>query len=261
MADFLRLIQNENMKIYRRVRTWVMLAIVFFIPLALALGGLALDSSPNMWTYVQIDISAMGWLITTFAVVIAADIVAGEFSGGTIKLLLIRPWSRSKILLAKYIALLLFLLLFLTAFYLFSLLVNGVLFGFGGGTEVLPADGDERSPLAYITAYYGFRLIEMIVTVTMAFMISSVFRSSALAIGLSIAMMFGGNIMSAILALVDKPWVDYILFMNYGLASYLNGGTPIAGRPLAFSLAVLAGYWAIFVALSWYVFHRRDVAD
>lgn len=260
MTDFLRLIQNENMKIYRRVRTWVMLAVTLLIPLAIAIGALALDNRPSMWTYAQIDIYATSWLISTFAVVIAADIVAGEFSSGTIKLLLIRPWTRSKILLSKYIALLLFVLLFLAAFFLFSLLVNGLLLGFDDGSNILPADSKWRSAFAYVASYYGFRLIEIIVTVTLAFMISTVFRSSSLAIGLSILMLLGGSILSALLSLINKPWVDYILFMNFGLAAYLDGGTPITGRPLGFSLAVLGGYYAIFIALSWYVFHRRDVA-
>lgn len=260
MFEFLKLVQNENMKIYRRARTWVMLAIVLLIPLGIAIGALTLDNAPSMWRYTQVDIIVASWLISTFAVVVAADIVAGEFSSGTIKLLLIRPWTRSKILLSKYIALLLFVLFFLAAFFLFSLLVNGVLLGFSGGEEVMPADGGQRSPLAWLSGYFGFRLIEIVVTVTLAFMISTVFRSSALAIGLSVFMLFGGSILSSILSLIDKPWVDYILFMNFGLAAYLDGGTPIDGRPLGFSLAVLAGYYVIFIALSWSVFSRRDVA-
>ena len=109
-------------------------------------------------------------------------------------------------------------------------------------------------------SYYGLNLIQIIVTVTMAFMISTVFRSGALAIGLSIFLLLGGNMMAALLSLLDKPWVDYMLFMNYGLSTYVSGGTPIPDRPFGFSLAVLAGYYVIFIALSWYVFRRRDVA-
>lgn len=259
MADFLGLIRNENMKIYRRARTWIMLAITLLIPVMIAAGALSLDDKPNLWEYTRLDIMVTSWLISTFVVVIAADIVAGEFASGTIKLLLIRPWSRSNILLSKYIALLLCVLFFLAAFFLVSLLANLALTGLAGGE--FTSGKPWREELGYILAHYGFRLIEIIVTVTMAFMISSVFRSGALAIGLSIFMLLGGSILSGILLFIDKPWVDYILFMNFGLASYLDGGTPIPGRPLGFSLAVLAGYYAIFIALSWFVFHRRDVAS
>ncbi|MFD2875395.1 ABC transporter permease [Paenibacillus rhizoplanae] len=56
----------------------------------------------------------------------AADSVAGEFTWGTIKLLLIRPWSRSKILLSKYISLV-----------IFSLVSTGVLILFGYGSAFI----------------------------------------------------------------------------------------------------------------------------
>ncbi len=50
-------------------------------------------------------LSAAGLIImvTLFTVIIAGDMVAGEFTWGTIKLLLIRPASRAKILLSKYL--------------------------------------------------------------------------------------------------------------------------------------------------------------
>ena len=44
----------------------------------------------------------------------------------------------------------------------------------------------------YLMIYYGLASIEMIMLATMAFMISSVFRNSSLAIGLSLFLMFTG---------------------------------------------------------------------
>jgi len=258
LVNFLRLIQNENMKIYRRIRTWIMLAIMLIIPLGISIGAMMLDDNPDMWFFSYLEAEVVLSLITIFAVIIAADSVAGEFSTGTIKLLLIRPWSRSQILLSKYVSLLLFVLFFMAVLLAFTLLVNGVLIG-SNGEYTYPNQGS-RSHFVWLSAYYGLQLIQIIVTVTMAFMISTVFRSGSLAIGLSIFLLLGGQMMAALLSLIDKPWVDYILFMNYGLSSYVSGGTPIPDRPFGFSLAVLAGYYVIFIALSWYVFRRRDVA-
>ena len=62
------------------------------------------------WEFVE-DATGLMTLITIFAAVIAGDIVASEFTWGTIKLLLIRPVSRTKILLSKYVATLLFVVL------------------------------------------------------------------------------------------------------------------------------------------------------
>ena len=258
MFEFLKLVQNENMKIYRRVRTWVMFAIMLAIPLAMSVIGLLYGEDPDMWAYARSEALAVLTLMSIFAVVIAADSVAGEFSSGTIKLLLIRPWSRSKILLSKYLALALFMLLSMALLFVFTLLLNLALFG-SGGDYTFPNQGS-MSHFAYLAAFYGLSLIEMVVTVTMAFMISTVFRSGSLAIGLSIFVLLGGQIIASLLEWLDKPWVDYILFLHFGLQRHLAGYPMIADRTLGFSLGVLAGYYVIFMALSWYVFNRRDVA-
>jgi len=258
LADFLNLVRNENMKIYYRVRTWVMSAILLVLPLAMSIIGRFVDDSPNMWSYVMLESGLMTMLLSIFAVVMAADSVAGEFSNGTIKLLLIRPWSRNKILLSKYLALLCYIVLNLAVFFALTLLLNFVLFGGGDSGSSIPSGW---SPFGYVTAWYGLNLIEMAVVATMAFMISSVFRSGGLAIGLSIFALLGSGIISSLLSLIDKPWIDYVLFMHFGLERYLNAGELFRGHSLGFSLGVLAGYYVLFLALSWYVFNRRDVAS
>src|SRR5690606_27578991 len=98
------------MKIYRRVGTWVMYAFVIGIPLVMSLAIVSMtpEDPPSNWLFMFIASNILVNLIAIFTVVKAADAVAGEFSQGTIKLLLIRPWSRSALLLSKFLALLLF---------------------------------------------------------------------------------------------------------------------------------------------------------
>jgi len=94
---------------------------------------------------------------------------------------------------------------------------------------------------------------------TFAFMISTVFRSSALAIGLAIFLMMAGN--QIIFAFAEYPWAKYILFANTDLQQYANGNVLIEGMTLGFSISVLIGYYAIFIGLSWLIFIKRDVAS
>ncbi len=133
MFNFIQLIRNENMKIYRRPRTWVMLFILIAISLAVSIMAYAFPDGangelPSMWLPFQISTMLGINIVTIFAVVIAAETVAGEFSSGTIKLLLIRPWSRSKILLSKYLTLLLFAVLFMALFLVWNFAVNWLFF-------------------------------------------------------------------------------------------------------------------------------------
>ncbi|HUC92629.1 MAG TPA: DUF2705 family protein [Paenibacillus sp.] len=259
MFDFMQLAANENMKIYRRPRTWIMLGLLLLLAGGSSVLGYAFsDMKPSMWEIMSFQSMLLFPLVTIFTVVISADSVAGEFSSGTIKLLLIRPWSRSKILLSKYAALLLFALLFSASLFLFTVVANGALFGFDGDYrfDVRP----DMPPFAYMLLTYISMFAGLIVIVTLSFMISTVFRSGGLAIGLSIFILLGGSLVTGILSVFDYEWIKYLLFFHTDLTQHLNKRPMLEGMTLGFSLAVLAGYYIVFVALTWFVFNKRDVA-
>lgn len=259
MSSFSSLVHNENIKIYRRIRTWIMLFLL--VVLSILLPVLTYVTSepqyrPDMWSSFQMTLSAMFFLNTIFTVVIASDAVAGEFSWGTIKLLLIRPWSRSKILLSKYVAMV-----------LFSILTTVLLAvcAFGASRILFPTEGASTlvgswSQGTYSLLDIGCRYIELFLTAAIAFMVSSVFRASGLAIGLSLFIMFAKDVFTAIFSPERYEWAKYLLFTHMNLSSYLVSDQGPGGVTLGFSIAVLAIYYAVFLLLSWVVFSRRDVA-
>ncbi|CAM3642176.1 ABC transporter permease [Cohnella lubricantis] len=267
MTNFWNLVQNENMKIYLRLRTWIMLGIIVLIPILLTVGLTLVtdDSDGNMWELMGTETIIVFSLITIFTVVISAESVAGEFSAGTIKLLLIRPWSRSSILASKYVALLLFSILQSIVCFAVTWAINALVLGYTsdpGGIipESSPMEG--HSIWAYMGVHYLYEWLQLVMVVSFAFMLSSAFRSSGLAIGLSIFLLFAGGTITGLLTLTDKAWVKYILFANLDLTSYLDGRSPLPNMDmtLGFSLIMLAVYFIIFNAVSWTVFRKRDVA-
>ncbi|MHA6252811.1 ABC transporter permease [Oceanobacillus sp. CAU 1775] len=202
-------------------------------------------------------------LVSLFTIIVAAGIIANEFRWGTIKLLLIRPISRTKILAAKYCSVLIFS--FVTAFVVLALswLIGGLLLGFDGMNPHLALykeSGIEYvSIIGEIMTGYGFSLVNLLMMATFAFMISAAFRNSALAIGLAIFLMFAGN--QIVFFFMERDWAKYILFANTDLSQYFNGNTPmIEGMTLGFSVTMLLVYYVIFMALAWAFFTKRDVA-
>lgn len=265
MADFLRLLQNENMKIYRRVGTWVMYAFVVGIPLlmSLAIVSVTPEEPTSNWLFMYIASNILVNLIAIFTVVKAADVVAGEFSQGTIKLLLIRPWRRSAILLSKFLALLLFGLALTAAAFAVTLAVGTAFFGYTASPQDMFSEMARENPWAYTLLWYLYQFVSTVVIASLAFMISAVFRSGGLTIGFSIFILLAGGLITNLLSLLDKPIVKYTLFPHLELTSYLDGGTgPLPRYPmtLGFSLAVLGVHFLVFVAVAWLVFNRRDVA-
>lgn len=265
MVNFIQLVRNENMKLYLRPRTWVMAGIVVALVILISVAWqLLTESTPSMWKVSLTEASVLFLLVTIFTVVIAAGSVAEEFTSGTIKLLLIRPWSRSKILLSKYIAILMYAVFLAIILLISTVVVNYLCFGIHSSMDMLEkefqASYNNRLPISYLLQYYGLTLITLVVTVTLAFMLSTVFRSSGLAIGFSLFLVLGVNSFVVFIAMLDYKWIDYLLFVHLNLTQYLDGFQMRDGMTLGYSLSVLAVYYVVFVAITWFVFNKRDVA-
>ncbi|MDT3427171.1 ABC-2 type transport system permease protein [Paenibacillus forsythiae] len=259
MSKFNALVHNENVKIYSRARTWIMLLLLavfsVLIPVLIYVNSTP-ENMPGQWDGFQITLSVIFNLTTIFTVVIASDAIAGEFSWGTIKLLLIRPWSRSKILLSKYISMVLFSLLT-------TLLMT--VCAFAASLILLPSGGAGMtqggwSPEAYSGMLIVCRYVELFLTATLAFMVSSVFRASGLAIGLSLFIIFVKNLFITIFNPDRFEWAKYLPFSHMDLSGYLVSDRGPGGVALSFSIGVLAAYYVLFLLLAWVVFSRRDVA-
>jgi len=317
LSSVAALIQNENMKIYRRPRTWAMIGILiaaiglmvglmkYYEPKASTtdwkqelaqtnkhlqdeLAKLPADAHPNekswyersikknnyylehninpnentLWSIVQSSTNLI-MLVTILTVIVAADMIAAEYSSGTMKLLLIRPASRAKILLSKYVSTFIFAIAMLVLLFSVTFLLGGLFEGFGGFDQqnvFFGNDGEihQSSMVLDVLQKYGWAVVELVLYVTFAFMISAAFRSSSMAIAFSLMLMLVGNTIVGIFRNYD--WIKYTLFANIHLSQYVEGGTP--PRPdmtLMFSVIVLVCYFAVFNLVSWLLFTKRDV--
>ncbi|MHB1682859.1 MAG: ABC transporter permease [Bacilli bacterium] len=199
-----------------------------------------------------------------FVTVVAGDIVAGEFASGTIKALLTQPVNRTRIILSKYLSILLVTCVMFALVLVSSIIVGGIFFGMSGVGEPFVLVNAKQvvtqmTAGSYILLGYAFALISGVMIVTIAFMISAVFRSSSLAIAISIITLFVG--VSLVHVLSSFSWDKYILFSNTNLMQYITGGPPVAGMTMGFSIAVLAIYFIVLNAISWRVFVQRDVSS
>ena len=124
------------------------------------------------------------------------------------------------------------------------------------------ADGKvvEKNMFLHTLSLFGLASVNLLMMVTFAFMISAVFRSSSLAIGLATFLMFAGVQAVAILAALEQGWVKYILFANTNLTPYFDGTPLVEGMATSFPITVLAIYFVLFNVVSWVIFNKRDVA-
>lgn len=228
-----------------------------------------LDSSAAKFT-IRFMEQAIFLFLPLLIIVIAGDIVSGEAAAGTIKLLLTRNVPRWKILLSKYLALLIMEILVLLLSVVLSIAISGLFFGYGGwmtpvatGFQVI---GDKLDTLGvqnipqweYIVLVYGLAFFVSIVIGSISFMTSVLVKSTSSSIGIMMSSLIAGNFLSYFLA--DWQAARYLFMVNLRLTSYLSGSfQPIAGINMAFSVAVLA-VWAIgALVVSFVYFTKQDI--
>lgn len=218
--------------------------------------------SNNPWSALLTS-SGLIEMVIVFAIILAADMVAGEYTAGTMKLLLIRPHSRSKILLSKYIAVSLFAVVMLALLVACGYAANALLYGLGNirTTDLfLDQQGQvvEQNVLLQVIKMYGLSIFPVMGYVTLAFAVSTVLRNSALALGISLFIMIVGN--SMIEATAKIEWLKYLPFANSDISLYMFHLPARPEMTLSFSITVLLVYIFVLALLSWIVFKKRDVS-
>ena len=200
-------------------------------------------------------------LVGVFVIIIAATIVSAEYKHGTIKLLLIRPPSRLKVLLSKYFTVQLYSLFLIAVLFILSFILGAIFFGLNHDYVYLAYQNGEvieRSQFANMVSYYLAHCAMFVVLGTLSFAISTVFRSEAISIAISVlAYVVGASITSILMFFFD--WAKYLLFANDPVQYFAETPTYIEGMSLGFSLTVLVIYWAIFLAVALIVFQKREV--
>ncbi|MFD3446775.1 ABC transporter permease [Microbacteriaceae bacterium 4G12] len=210
--------------------------------------------------------------VPLLVMIVAIDIVSGERSDGTIKVLLTRPIRRWKILLSKYVTMVLFVSLILLIVGIFSYVLSGIVFGYSGwnlpvltgfviDNESLNTNYVHLIPLwKYIVMEYGLAWFVAVVVGTISFMVSVLIRNTPAGMGVMLAALIAGGILSNF----ATSWegAKYIFSVNLSLTDYLSGQLPaLKGMSMGFSLMNLTLWAVASLVISFFVFTKQDMAS
>ncbi|WP_152398245.1 ABC transporter permease [Paenibacillus cellulositrophicus] len=230
-------------------------------------------NEPNGVTFTRefLD-NSISLFIPLLVMAIASDIVSGERTSGTIKMLLTRPVKRWKVLLSKLIALVMYNSLIVVATVIITYLISGAVFGYKGftipvftgflirGSEVDMSAVHAVPQWEYLLMQAGLAWCVSLVVGVLAFMVSVLVRSTAASIVVMMAALIAGSILTN----MASAWssAKYLFMVNLQLTNYLSGTpAPIEGMSLTFSLIVLTVWGAAAIAISFLVFTKRDILN
>lgn len=216
----------------------------------------------TFWT-VFLTSTSLVTVVALLAIVIAGGIVSSEFSQGTVKFLLINPVKRWKILMSKYFTVITVGYIMLCILFVVMIPITGLMHGFDGFSVpymyVSGGEVKEMPTLLYAAEQYLMKSVEMVVMSTLAFAISSLVRSTALAIGVSVFTMCIGSTVTQLLGQLRQDWARFLVFANTDLASISKGYSIFAQHSLTFAVGVLIAHMVVFLLTAWDGFTKRSV--
>lgn len=274
------LVNIELYKIFKKWRTYIgFIAIGILVPIIhIAMVFEGKNTIDFMTRNIQQSFVFVGNLLNTYLIsyivltsltvhipflitLVAGDLLAGEATAGTYRLMLARPVTREKFVAAKFIAGVIYTNLLILWLALMSLVVGYFIFGVG---ELLIIRGDmiiifeQKDVLWRFLCAYGFASLGMTVVASLAYLFSSLVENAIGPIVSTMAVIIVFVILSAInvdLLQAIRPY----LFTNYISSWQLFFDDPIDIPEILKSIGVLALHIVLFFGASLIIFKKKDI--
>lgn len=274
------LITIELSKIFRKWRTYIgFLAIAILVPIiqiAMLVEG---EKGINFMTrnlqqsFIFVGNLLNGYLIS-YAILnalvihipflitlVAGDLLAGEATAGTYRILVTRPVSRFKIVFSKFLSGLIYTNLLVLFMAIMSLGIGLLVFGVG---ELIVIKNVNILILSRTDVFwrfilaYGFATLSMTVVLALSFLFSSLVENSIGPIVSTMAII----IVFVIISALDIEFFQSIrpyLFTNYMQSWRSFFEDPIDMQDIIKSAGVLLGHVVIFLSATVYIFNKKDI--
>jgi ABC-2 type transport system permease protein len=279
----------ELRKMFRRPRTWATIGVLNALPIVVAVLLVLTDLAPRpgqgppflsavLSNGALYPLAALAIVLPLFlpiaVAVVAGDSVAGEAQAGTLRYLLTRPAGRTRLLVAKLVAVLAFVLVTVVIVAVVGYLVGTTLFhaqplgstvlpgtgggaGVGGtsvsGTALTPQDITNRTLMAV-----GYIAVSMLGVAAFAMFFSTLTDSplgatlGALAVLVASSLLFTLDAASPIAPyLPTRYWLAFVDFFR----------DPILWRDITRGLELQAVYVVVLLGAAWANFTTKDVTS
>ena len=211
---------------------------------AVKLLGASLGDASTLIGFLHIELFSMilPAAIVAFAAGMASGFTAGEESRGTIDVLLSYPISRRRVVLEKWLAIVLGCIVMVVVLWAFALTGAAI------SASALPPDRLGAALVMLVLLGLAFADI--------ALAISAFSGNRGAAIGVTVALMVAMYLIDALSSIVD----GLATIRPLSLFRYYMGGDPLRNGLNLADAAVLAAVAAIFLAVAVVAFERRDLA-
>jgi ABC-2 type transport system permease protein len=266
----------ELWKMLRSRRTWVTIGVIDLLPslVAVLLAVTDLGPRPGTGPAFLSAVLADGALFPLAAIAIilplflpaavaitAGETIAGEAQQGTLRYVLIRPVGRTRLLVAKLLSVMAFVLVTLLVVAATSYVLGVLLLGDQTSTVTTTFSGTslttpqlvERTGLAL-----AYALLSMLGVAAVALFLSTAVRSPLAAAMGTLALLIGSSLLLTLDAaqglrpyLVTRYWLSFVDLFR----------APILWHDVVRGVLLQAGYVVVFLGAAWANFVTKDITD
>jgi ABC-2 type transport system permease protein len=270
------MIRVELIKMLRRPRTWLIIAMLVALPTLVAILLAVTDLGPRPGTGppflsavlsdgTLFPLAALGVVLPLFlpiaVAVLGGDAIAGETQTGTLRYLLVRPVGRTHLLLAKLVTVVAFVVLAVLVVAAVSYVEGRLLLGQApaSGTVSLSGSTLTQQDLAGRTVLaVAYVIVSMLGVAAVALFLSTLSTSS---IGAALGTV-GLLVTSTVLLGLDAAEALHpFLPTRYWLSFVDLYRDPILWRDVTRGMLVQLGYLIVFALAAWASFSTKDIDD
>ena len=278
----LRLVRLEWIKTFHKWRTYIgFAAIGFFLPLffiAVKLGGETEAVKFHQFSVLKEHFIIMGNLFNAFLVtrmlmmtffvhipfliaLMAGDVVAGEATTGTLRMILTRPPSRLQLILAKIVISLLYTFILIMFMATLSFSLGYLLFGFG---ELVLVNSNQFAILTATESFwrcllaYALAFLAMSVVAALAFLFSVLVENAIGPIVGTMTVVIISLIISEAPISLFKAIRPY-LFTTYASVWMKAFSEPLPWQTILISSGYLILFMLFFFGVAYVIFQRKDI--
>ncbi len=206
--------------------------------------------------------------VIIISLMLTGGIVSEEFNKGTIKLLLIRPYSRRKILASKIIACLITLIFSILIITIIQTIFSGIMYGFDTiNAPVIEYNYKTNTVISVngvVSMLIGLLQISplVIILALIAFMIGTICANTAVAIVVSFLAYFVSSIVNSLVMEFQIKWLKIVPTLNWDLTQYAYGKLPtVEGMTLGFSILICAITIISLLVITFENFARKNIKN
>lgn len=206
--------------------------------------------------------------IIMLVLIVSSIVICDEFKDGTIKLLLIKPYSRGKILLSKYFATIIVLLISILLLIGMQFIIGGIIFGFNSlNIPVVVYNFTKQEIVEYHVLYYMLiriiaKLPFLLILISISFFLSILLTSTIISITMPLMLYMFTPTMNYLMEEYKLTFMKYLVNVNWSLEEYLFGNLPkIEYITLEFSCLILLIYFIGLGILTFIIFKKKNIKN